>query len=273
MKKLMSWFLLFALVVSGSALADDYERSIEEWHSDFQERLRSPEGYLTLSGLYWLRDEIVRIPDFGRFKREQDKVLVWVDCEHEDECTVCLRTELSLELPENSQKLRRATKLAYAIQRGDWVGIRVKDSQAATRTKFKGVERFPIRPEWRIPARLEASPEVVGVGSIVGVTTNEQSPGSAIFEHEGVTYRARLIGKPEDKEFFMVFSDRTAGKTTYPACRFLYVDRTPDGGLVLDFNKAINPMCAYTAFASCPLPQEQNIFPFPIEAGERAPAP
>lgn len=271
MKKFLSLFLLLSAFCAGDVPADDYEKSINDWYSAYQERLRAPEGYLTLTGLYWLRDESVQIPDFGRFKREQDKVLVWVDCEEKQDCANCVRTELSLELAEGKQKLRRGSKLAYVVKRRDWVGIRVKDSMAPTRTGFKGVERFPIRPEWRIVGRLEASPDVVDVDSVVGVSTEEKSPGLAVFEWNGKTYRARLIGEPDDKEFFMVFSDQTAGESTYSACRFLYVDKTEDGKLVLDFNKAINPMCAYTAFATCPLPPRQNIFPFAIEAGERAP--
>lgn len=271
MKKPLLFLWLIHFLLWCPALADDYEQSVEEWHKRYQERLRAPEGYLSLIGLYWLKEESVTIPDFGRFQNVGDKVVVWVDCDHDNDCSECVRTEMSLELAEGAQKLRRGTKLAYLIQRGSWVGVRVKDSSAATRTEFQGVERFPTTLGWRIAGRLEPSPEEISVGSIVGVATAEKSPGWAVFELGGKTYRTRLLGSPSDKEFFMVFSDQSAGKSTYSACRFLYVERGEGDRLILDFNKAVNPMCAYTVHATCPLPPKQNILPFSVEAGELAP--
>lgn len=271
MKAFLSWFLVCSVLSAGVAGADEYKDSIDSWHAKHLQRLQDPDGYLTLVGLYWLKDSPVELPGFGWAEKTEHSVVIWIGCTHGGRCSKCTSVDLSLDLPEGEQRLRRGTRSAYVVKRGPWVGIRMKDSEAATRTGFHGVERFPVDSKWKVSGTLEPSSTEVSVGSVVGVDTTEKSPGWAVFKWEGKPYRALLIGEPDDKQFFMVFSDQSAGDSTYPACRFLNVDRVGERGLVLDFNKATNPACAFTRFATCPLPPKENIFDFSVEAGEKDP--
>jgi uncharacterized protein (DUF1684 family) len=100
--------------------------------------------------------------------------------------------------------------------------------------------------------------------------SGETSPGAVVFEVDGQTYRLDAITEKGEAKFFMIIADQTSGKATYPAGRYLYVDPPdPSGRMVIDFNKAYSPPCAFTKFATCPLPPRQNRLPFPIAAGEK----
>ena len=267
MKRFTLFCLWFCLFLSATSLADDYLKQLDAWHAKRISKLASEDGYLTLSGLHWVRDKVVNVPGFGTAALRDGKIVLWVNCVHGADCAECVSTVLDPELPEGEHRVRKGTRSAYAIKRGPWIGIRVKDSQAPARTGFQGVERFPVERDWILKGELVPADEQVAIESVVGVATQEASPGWAQFQYGGKTYKARLIGAPEDEKFFLVFSDASAGKTTYPACRFLTVEREGEAGLVLDFNKAINPACAFSRYATCPLPPEENVFPFSIEVG------
>ena len=264
----MRWFILIFLL-TGPALGqtDSHVERVEAFHKQRLAKLTSADGYLTLVGLYWVGEKPIEVPGFGKARLKDNKVLFDIPTSAGDLVT----TELFLNLPEGQQRLRSGTRSLYAIKRGNSVGLRMKDSESEARQDFQGVSRFPVVQNWRIPGRLIPETEEVDVESVVGVTTSEKSPGWAEFDYGGKAYRVRLIGEPEDKKFFLVFSDETAGKSTYPACRFLYVERGTGDELVLDFNNSINPACAFTSFATCPLPPKENILDFPVEAGEKKP--
>ncbi|HSH17421.1 MAG TPA: DUF1684 domain-containing protein, partial [Verrucomicrobiae bacterium] len=99
------------------------------------------------------------------------------------------------------------------------------------------------------------------------------SPGAVVFHHAGAEHRLDVVEEAGVDDYFVIFRDQTAGTSTYSSGRFLYVAR-PDasGRVVIDFNRAYTPPCAFTAYATCPLPPRQNWLPFPVRAGERAPA-
>lgn len=259
--------ILLLLVGIAGAQSTDYPGSVEAFHQKRLTRLTSEDGYLSLVGLHWLSLKSSEIPGFGVASLKDDHVRFEIPTESGESVV----TELLLDLPEGKQRLRSGTRSLYVIKRGDRVGLRVKDSQSETRVRFSGVPRFQVDPAWRIPGRLVPEQKELSVDSVVGVATQETSPGWAEFSHQGKSYRVRLLGQPEDQEFFLVFSDRTAGKTTYPACRFLYVEREEGNKLVLDFNKSINPACAFTHFATCPLPPDENVLDFAVQAGEKKP--
>jgi hypothetical protein len=155
------------------------------------------------------------------------------------------------------------------IQRGSRFALRLKDKNSALRKNFTHLRWYPVDEKWRVRGRLvkSAEPAPLVLDTAIGVQTRMQSPGYVEFELSG--RKLRLLAIDEDRRLFFVFRDRTSGRTTYGASRFLYADPAPDGTVVLDFNKAENPPCAFTPYATCPLPPPQNRLPIPIEAGEK----
>lgn len=238
----------------------DYQEEIENWHQTRLERLTRPDGWLTLVGLHWLSREEKHFPGIG-----------WAHLEGE---TVHLRPESGKEIAispkqgESEPALKRDSVTTFVIRRGSRVALRVKDSEAPLRLNFPGIDRFSVDPKWRLQARFEAAQEELSVDSVVGVATRESSPGWAHFRWEGEQYRVRLLPGSKPGQYFLVFRDATSGRSTYGACRFVYLE-TEDGELVLDFNRAFNPPCAFTPYATCPLPFKENRLPFAIEAGEK----
>jgi len=158
----------------------------------------------------------------------------------------------------------------FIIQRGDQYLVRLRDLEHPNVTNFKGIERFPTDVNWRVEATLEpAEPGFkIQVADVIGTTSMQASPGAFVFDIQGQTYR--LCPTIAGDELFFVFGDATNGDSTYGAGRFLYAAK-PDanGKTMLDFNKAYNPPCAFTAFATCPLPSKENILLVEINAGEK----
>ena len=140
----------------------------------------------------------------------------------------------------------------------------------AARTGFLGLDYFPIDPAWRIEAKWVPfePPREIRIASIVGTSENEKSPGKAVFDREGKTFELIPVQESPDSLFF-IFSDETSGKETYGAARFLYSDPPRGGKVVLDFNRAVNPPCAFTPFATCPLPPKENRLTVRVTAGEK----
>ena len=161
----------------------------------------------------------------------------------------------------------------YVIDRAGRLGVRVKDPDSPARSGFVGLDYFPIDRAWRVEARFEphTEPKTIPVPNIIGTVYDEPSPGVVVFRLDGRTYRLDAIGEPSDGELFFVFGDATNGESTYGGGRFLYAP-VPDaeGRMVLDFNRAYNPPCAFTAFATCPLPPRGNDLDVAVEAGELA---
>ncbi|HEY0335530.1 MAG TPA: DUF1684 domain-containing protein [Stenotrophomonas sp.] len=157
------------------------------------------------------------------------------------------------------------------IQRGDRRALRVRHADAATRTGFTGLEYWPAEPNWRVSARFV--PHEVGktmpIVDITGTTSEQPNAGAVEFERDGQTWRLEAIGEP-GRELFVVFADRTSGHGSYPAGRFLDLP-APDasGRVLIDFNRAYNPPCAFTPFATCPLPPPENRLDLKVDAGEK----
>lgn len=242
--------------------AEPYQEEIESWHQARIEKLTGDDGWLTLVGLHWLTEKKQTFPHVGEAYLEGKDVILRPPGKEQ-------LVALSPEQPEGQPTFHKGSVSFYVIRRGPWIGLRVKDNEAALRRDFPGIKRFGVDPKWRLQGQLEADPQQLNVASVVGVATKEHSPGWARFQWDGQAHRVRLLGKPEAKSFFLVFSDATAGKSTYSACRFLSVERGPSGKLTLDFNKAVNPPCAFTHYATCPLPLKENLLPFEVTAGEK----
>jgi len=169
--------------------------------------------------------------------------------------------------------IRSGDLVMFPIQREDKIGIRMRDLKSARRVGFRGIRSFPIRPEYRIVARFVAypQPKTVLVPNVLGQHPEMTSPGSVTFTLNGQALRLEPVFETGERtELFFIFSDTTSRDATYAAGRFLYAALPKDGTVILDFNKAINPPCAFTDFATCPLPVKENRLPVRIEAGELA---
>jgi uncharacterized protein (DUF1684 family) len=168
--------------------------------------------------------------------------------------------------------LKLRSLLINVVKRGERIGVRIKDTESRKRREFKGLEYYPIDPKWRIVARFEPyqPPKTIPITNVLSMTDDETSPGALVFDVDGMTYRLDPILEKGETDLFIMIADETTGRETYGAGRYLYVS-PPDASrkVIIDFNKAYSPPCAFTNFATCPLPPRQNHLPFRIEAGEK----
>ncbi|HEX7369783.1 MAG TPA: DUF1684 domain-containing protein, partial [Rhodanobacteraceae bacterium] len=266
-----------------------YSQEIERWHAGRVERLTAPNGWLSLVGLEWLKPGANTIGS----AKENDIVLAkaparlgiieWAD----DGALAITLDPAAGAIIDGAAKMRtvlrddshpKPTTIVFgsvnfiAIDRGGRKGLRVRDSEAATRTQFCGVDRFPIDPEWRIVADwLPLDPPFqLATGTVIGTIENYPAPGKAVFERDGRHFEVYpVLETPGDTQLFLIFADATSGRETYGAARFVYADMPTDGKIVLDFNKAYNPPCAFTPYATCPLAPPENRLVVRVAAGER----
>lgn len=158
------------------------------------------------------------------------------------------------------------------IRRDTRLALRVWDARAPNRVAFKGLNWMPVDPKWRISARWEPHPRTqprMKIMNVLGETVEMQNPGAVVFAVGGKPYRLEAMLDADDaKELFFIFKDETSNKTTYGAGRYLYAPLPKNGRVDLDFNKAKNPPCAFTDFATCPLPPPGNRLAVAVTAGE-----
>ncbi|HSM92619.1 MAG TPA: DUF1684 domain-containing protein [Anaeromyxobacteraceae bacterium] len=254
------------------AFAADWRR----WHEEREERLRQPEGWLSLIGLHWLSEGENRIAGLpGRFVLERGAVSL--EASAADGWTLggaplSGRSLLASDEAGEPDRLRNGARTAIVIERGDRTALRVWDTESAALLEFRGVPAYPHDPRWRVVGRWEPypAPRTVEVPSAVGIPQLEQAPGRVHFELDGRSLTLEPTSSGD--ALFFVFRDLTSRDETYGAGRFLTAEPPVDGQVVLDFNRAVNPPCAFTPYATCPLPRPENSLPIRIEAGERRPA-
>jgi uncharacterized protein (DUF1684 family) len=269
--------------------ADAYRREIESWRGKREADLKDPNGWLTLVGLFWLeqgdnrfgsgpRNRVVlpagKAPTVaGTLVRRGDAVTVRAEPGSGLASEGRPVTEMALNADAKGKPtvLRLGTLSFFVIKRGDRLGVRVKDASSPALAAFHGLASFPVDPGWRLVARFEPHPrpKSIPIANVLGMTDNEPSPGIVVFEHGGKTYRLDALAGGDDGSLFLVFADQTTGRETYGAGRFLDTDPPRNGEVVVDFNKAYNPPCAFTAFATCPLPPPQNRLAAAVTAGEK----
>jgi uncharacterized protein (DUF1684 family) len=280
----------FSLAIWLTASAPDraYLQEIQKWRESYEADLKQDNSWLALAGLFWLKD------GENRFGSWSDNGIVLPAGSapeaagtflfHEGKTTLTpgrgvplmlngepVRSE-TLVKPDSSGNPDRVTlgRLSMiVIQRGERYGIRLWDNGNPARREFRGTQWFPVKESYRVSAQFHAYPEpkVIPILNILGDTEPNPSPGFATFEMDGKPCRLEPV--LEDNQLLFMFKDATSGKQTYPAGRFLYSDLPKDGKVVLDFNKAHNPPCAFTSYATCPLPPRQNHLPVAVEAGEQ----
>lgn len=279
--------LLLALILAGPVIADPYTDSIEAWRRTRLSRLKHPTGWLTLIGRHpiepgtWsvgsAEGNVIRLaagPDqLGTITYAPDGKVTFAI--HENASGVIDGTNArtaELDYRSDHPTYVRTGKLnMYVMERSGKLFLRVRDIQADRRVHFAGIESYPIDPAWRIEAAWVPydPPREIKVTNIIGLVEAATIPGKAVFTHEGRTYELIPIDEGPKEDLFFVLTDQTAGSETYEACRFLYAKRPVDGKIILDFNQVYNPPCAFTPFATCPLPPKENVLPFPLRAGEK----
>jgi uncharacterized protein (DUF1684 family) len=266
-------------------------QEIMKWRSDRAARLKAPEGWLSLIGLHWL----VEGPNtFGSdpsgtivFKAKVPPRLGTLNLSKgvttlEPAAGAGLTidgkpvTAPVVLIPDSDPKgptvVQVGTVRFQVIRRNERFGLRVKDSESEPRANFRGIDYFPIDPKWRVEARFEPfnPPRHIAMPNVLGITTDEIAPGMLAFTVGGKEYRIEPILEEGTKDYFIVFKDATSGKDTYHAARFVYAPPADKSGRTfIDFNKAYNPPCAFTPYATCPLPPPENRLPFRVEAGEK----
>jgi uncharacterized protein (DUF1684 family) len=286
------WML--AAVLAGSGPADaTYVREIETWRRERLQRLTADGGWLTVAGLTWLKPGANTFgadpgsdvplpahsapPQAGAFVLESGRVRVEVrrgvavTLGGKPVTRAVLRSDVGGAAPD---VLSLGALTMQIIDRGGRLGVRLKDMKSPARGAFKGLRYFPISPRFRVVATFVPHPRPVSldVPNVLGMVESMPSPGYASFVIEGAPAAAPLrldaVLEPGETQLFFIFRDTTAGKTTYGAGRFLYADPPANGKVILDFNRAYSPPCAFTPHATCPLPPANNRLPVAIEAGE-----
>ena len=280
MKRFLAISLLLAAACRRAepvATADVTAHQIEitKWRTDRLARLQREDGWLSLVGLSWLKEGENPAPaSSGTLVLKDGVVTLHPTGEPTiDGKPVTAPVQLADDNAENGPTVvQKGTMRFQIIKRGPRYGLRVKDSQADTRTHFAGLDNYPIDSKWRVEARLEPynPPEKIPITDITGMTSNSDSPGALVFTVDGKEYRLDPILEEGSTDYFILFRDATSKNETYPAGRYLYASPAgPDGKVIVDFNKAYNPPCAFTPFATCPLPPLQNRLPIRVEAGEK----
>jgi uncharacterized protein (DUF1684 family) len=272
--------------------APTYRASIETWQAERQGRLRAPDGWLTLAGLFWLEaganrfgsapGNAVRLPASapahagilwvtGRDVRVELVAGGPVRLNGGAAAAGPLRTDAG---PVPPDVLAMGAVTLQVIDRGGRLGARVKDADSATRRDFAGTGFFPIAPEFRVVATLlpRADATKIVVPDASGGKQALESRGSLAFTLLGHAQRLDpVLDGDDERDQLVVFRDATSGHETYGGGRFVRALRQPDGTFVLDFNRAYSPPCAFTPYATCPLPPPQNRLPFAVPAGEKVP--
>lgn len=275
-----------------TADTDSYKQDIQQWHAARVQRLSAPDGWLSLIGLEWLK------PGENRIGSAADNdIVLKAGPAHLGVIKLAVDGSMHLELlPQagaliDGKPLQQAVLVDdahagdaapttvsfgsasfHAIDRDGRKGLRVKDSDASSRKHFAGIDSFAVDPSWRVEATwVPAKPgQTLEMGTVIGTIEKYPVPGTLAFTLEDRHFELLpVIEVPGEQQYFIVFADRTSGRETYGAARFLYVDPPTDGKVVLDFNKAYNPPCAFTPFATCPLAPPENRLDLRVTAGEK----
>jgi hypothetical protein len=256
-----------------------HRKDVEQWQENRATKLKGEDNWLSLIGLFWLNDgnNVITLPKKDtppiRLVRAGEIVTL------EAASTMTIEGKpiggpvtLQNDAAQNGPTIVQMGTVRFnVIKRGDRLGLRVKDSEAETRTNFQGLDYYPIDPKYRVEARFEAyhPPKQIPIDDVTGMRSVNISPGKLTFTLEGKEYSIDPVLETGSDELFIIFRDATSRDETYQAGRYLYAPMPKDGKTFIDFNKAYNPPCAFTPFATCPLPPPQNRLPVRIEAGEK----
>jgi uncharacterized protein len=290
-----TWMAITALIfltgcTQPSSTNPAYISEIDSWHAQRVERLRSDTGWLTLVGLHELKPglnsvgsgqgmNVLLIGKAPSHVGDLENGSLGIIFRAEPTAGVTLHgdgagvpvTKLLL-VPDSAGEptvLACGSLVFHVIDRQGRLFLRVKDRDSDVLAGFTGIDRFPVEARWRVAARLAGEAGTLVVPNVLGQQNEEPGPGLLVFELAGEEYRVSPTGR-RGEGLFLVFADQTNGGGTYAGGRFLSI-AAPDsnGAYVVDFNRAYNPPCVFTPFATCPLPAPENQLKVMIEAGEK----
>ncbi|HEU4990945.1 MAG TPA: DUF1684 domain-containing protein [Luteimonas sp.] len=281
-----------AAPASDSADAAAFARQEQSWRDARLQRLTAPDGWASLIGLHWIDPGVHTVgsgPDNG-IRLAMGPAHLGVLRAGADGVSFQPGNGVALTLDgapfASPQALRTDAAeggpsvlgfdggkgAATVIERSGRLALRVRHADAPSRTGFAGLDYWPASAAWKVQARFVPHPPgtTIAIANIIGGVEQVPNPGALEFERNGAKYRIEALDEGEDT-LFLVFADRTNGHDSYGAGRFIDAPR-PDaqGRVAIDFNQAYNPPCAFTAFATCPLPPPENRLDLAVEAGEKA---
>jgi uncharacterized protein (DUF1684 family) len=273
-----------------SAALESEQSAITRWRAARVESLTSDNGWLTLTGLFWLKegdntfgrapgnslvlDNAALADTAGSFvlTGQQVRFRARPDSGVTHDGHPVTEIDLAPDASGHPTVLASGALRFYVIERAGNLGVRVRDLDNPHRSGFRGLEYFPVSTDWVVNARFERYQPVhhIRIINILGMELEMESPGAVVFNKDGHEWRLdTVLEEPGDDELFIMFADATSGHETYGAGRFLYIP-IPSGATVpVDFNKAYNPPCALNEFATCPLPPWQNRLKLAVKAGEK----
>lgn len=288
MKYFLNVFAFFLLVQTSFGQGKGLKKEMAEWDVKRIASLKGANGWVNLAGLFWLA------PGENSFGSAGDNAIIYSDARFPahlgsftvTEKEVIWKTVPGSEVYNKQQKVDRLSifdlnsnqgvQLSFEtfrwiiIKREDRIGVRFRDLDHPNLKSFNHIERFKALSKWKINAKLEPSLYAsVSITNVLGQTYQMPSPGKIVFEIDGKKFKLDAVDEGGD-ELFILFGDDTNAEHTYESGRFLYIPK-PDanGNTVIDFNKSINPPCAFSSFATCPLPPKQNVLPLAVTAGEK----
>lgn len=285
----LALLVLVASCSRGPKTDPAYVAEIDQWHAARIERLKSDTGWLTLVGLHELKPGINTVgsaagsdvqfiakapPRVGKLEVGELGVIFQAAPAARvalfDSTNAAVgRTLLDTDAAGRPTQLTCGSLVFYVIDRQGRLFVRVKDRQADVLRGFKGIDRFKVNARWRVPAHLEGVPGEIEIENVLGQKSPESRPGRLVFELGGKACRVSPTGDPGG-ELFLLFADLTNGDSTYHAGRFLSIEAPDSNGVyTIDFNRAYNPPCCFTPFATCPLPPPENRLPVKVPAGEK----
>jgi len=288
---LLAWALSAPrLLVAGDESGTDIEThrsAIEDWRLRRDQRLRDPDGWLTLVGLDWLNDGANSVgsaedndvklsagPDYWGTVYVEPEGLRFVRADNPDitvDGTLADEVNMLSDADGTPTRVRSGPLSFYPIWRESFA-LRVKDTQSPVLLNFDGIDNYDIQRDWRIEGNLIPAEEgeTIEIANVQGQLVAEPVLGTFEFEKDGKIHQLLVQLTDDPPVPWIIFNDRTNGHGTYGAGRYLYVDEvTEDNRIVVDFNKAYNPPCAFTDYATCPIPPQQNRLDLAVTAGER----
>lgn len=293
MKKYFLLVFMFLLFIACSENlkekgSKEYIAEIKSWHNKRIENLKKENGWLNLVGLLWLKE------GENKFGSDKSNDIVFPEGTPNfmgkfilQDTTVIMEVNPNVEITNNGNKVTKLklendlkgnpTVVAYKyfrwqiIKRQDKIGVRLRNLEAPLVKNFKGIETFPINDDWKIEAEFIPynPPKNILVPNILGMIDTSKSLGKIVFKKDGKEFSLEALDTGPDS-FFIIFADETSGKETYGAGRFLSVEKPKEGKkFYIDFNKAYNPPCVFTKYATCPLPPKENQLKIRVTAGEK----
>ena len=294
MRHLLLGFLAWAALLRLGNADESHDAEIGRWRAERLRALTAEDGYLSLAGLYWLKEGasrfgsaenndivfpvhapahigVVTLED-GAVSIEIDPGVLVVRADTSGRGVPVRSVRFDELEKEDPDPLELGQFLFYPIERSGRYGIRLKDRDSEILRAFRGLDSYPTDAAWRLEGTFEPfdEPRIMMVPTIIGTPGEMAWPGVVRFSIAEQEHTLAVFGDPGSPSYFTIFADQTSGGETYGAGRFLVVSVDRDSMAVVDFNKAYNPPCAFNPFATCPLPPQQNFLATRVEAGEKS---